>query len=437
MEWWLTLLCIMGGLLVLMATGLPIAFCFIAVDLIGAIFIWGGVEGLRQLVFSMFTSISQFTLLPVPMFILLGEVLFQSKLGPRVIDIVDKWMGRVPGRLALTSVGAATILSTLSGSSIGTAAMLGSIMLPEMKRHHYSMELSIGACMSGGLAMIIPPSAFAVMLASLAQVSVGKLLIAGVIPGILLAVLYASYIVVRCIVQPSVAPKYVPVRMAFSERIVETARYLLPLGIIVFCVIGLILLGIADPTEAAAMGALASFVLAAAYGQLNWSLIKKSTSETLKVTIMFLMILAGSTAFAQILAYTGATSELVRLTVSFNLAPIIMVLLMQLVVIILGCFMEGVSILMITLPIFMPIVRALGIDGVWFTLLLLINIEVGLKTPPFGFILFVMRGVAPFGTTTGTIYRSVIPFVLCDIAGMGLILVFPAIAVWLPNLIRG
>ena len=418
----------------LLAMRLPVAFCFTAINLAGVYLLWGGEVGLHQLVLSIYGSVTRFSLLPVPLFVLMDEVLFHAGIAFQAIDVIDKWMGRIPGRLALITVASGTLFSTLSGSSMGTTAILGSILTPEMERRGYKKAMSLGSVMgSGGLAMIIPPSALAVVLGALARISIGRLLIAGVLPGLLMASFYATYIIGRCRLQPSMAPAYATAHIPLVEKLVSTVRYVLPFGIIIFLVIGLIFMGIATPTESAAMGAFACFILVAVYRQLNWQVMKKTLAGTLRITVMLLMILTGATAFSQILAYTGASRGLSEFVTGLNLSPIMLLIAMQIVILFLGTFMEPVSIMMIVFPVFLPIVSAAGFDLILFGLLVLINLEVGMKTPPFGLLLFVMRGIAPPGTTMGDIYRAIFPFILCDLIAIGVIIAFPQIALWLPS----
>ncbi|UCE35187.1 MAG: TRAP transporter large permease [Deltaproteobacteria bacterium] len=436
MEWWVFLTLIVGAFLLLLAAGLPVFLAFIIVDVLGIYFLWGGAQGLCQLIHSIFSSISTFVLLPVPLFILMGELLFHSGAFVRAIDTLDKWMGRIPGRLCLLSVGGATLFSTLSGSSMGTTAMLGSLLLPEMEKRGYHKKISIGACMAGSLAMIIPPSALAVILGSLAEVSIGKLLIAGLLPGFMIGGLYITYITLRCTLQPSIAPAYTPERVPWSEKIASFVKYVLPFGSIVFVVTGLIFAGLATPTESAGMGVVTTAILIVLYKRMNWNVIRRSVDGTLRITVMMFMILTGSTAFSQILAFTGASKGLVELVVSFDLSPFLVVVVMQALIVVLGTFMEQVSIMMITFPIFMPLVRALDFDTIWFSLLVLINMQIGMTTPPFGLCLFVMKGVAPPGTSMVDIYKSIAPFIFIDLGAMLIIMFFPSIALFLPSFMR-
>ena len=437
MEWWLVFAAIFGGLMVLLLAGLPVAFCFVVINVVGVLVFWGGEIGLRQLSLSMFDSVTTFTLLPFPLFVLLGEVLFQSGMALRAIDIVDMWLGRLPGRLSLLSVGSGVVLSTLSGSSIASVAMLGSTMVPEMEKRGYQKTMTLGPIVASGcLAMMIPPSGMAVLLASLAYVSVGGLLMAGIIPGLMMATFYAVYIVTRCALNPSLAPSYKVVSISLIKKIELTVRDLVPIAIIIFLVIGVILLGVATPSEAAAMGALGSFVLAACYRRLTWEIVKKSVLSASRIAVMLLAIMLGAKAFGQILVFSGCMKGITEWVTLLPVAPIIIIIGMQAIAMILGCFMDEVAIMLMVIPLYMPLVHLFGFNPLWFGLLLLINVETGLATPPFGLALFVMKGVAPPGTTTGELYRSVFPFILFNLVVMGLCIAFPQIALWLPTAMR-
>jgi len=437
MEWYLALFFIFGSLVLLMMTGLPVALCFMLINIVGAFVLWGGESGLLHLITSMYGSVTTFTLLPAPLFILMGEVMFHSGIGTIMIDTVDKWIGRLPGRLGLLAVGAGTILSTLTGLSVASVAMLGSVLVPEMEKRGYKKTMSIGPILgSGGLAIMIPPSAVAVLLGAIGEISIGKILIAIIMPGVLLAVLYATYIIVRCKLQPSIAPGYEPSPTTILDRSIATVRYILPAGLVVFLVTGIIFLGIVTPSEAAATGALGCFILAALYGRFNWEIVKKSVQGTLRNTVMIFIVFTGVLAFSQLLAYTGATRGLVQLATGLPLAPIVIIIAMQVLVLFLGCFMDVIAIMMVTVPMFMPIVHSLGFNEIWFAVLILVNLEMAAITPPFGMSLFVMKGVAPADTTLSDIYHAAVPFICCDILAMAIIMVFPSIALWLPGLMR-
>lgn len=438
MSWWVILILIVGGLLALMFLRVPVAFAFLFINIIAAFFLWGGEKGLEQLIKTIDDSLSNFSLAPIIFFILMGEIMFQTGIAPRLIETLNKWVGKVPARLSILSIGGGTLLSTITGSSMASTAMLGSTLIPEMEKNNYKTQMSVGPVLaSGTLAALIPPSGLAVLLASMGKISVGAFLIAIVIPGILLACFFALYVIVRVKLQPDLAPHYDQMKISFAEKVKGALIYILPLGIIIFFVIGLIFLGVATPTEAAATGAFASLLLAMFYKQLNWQTIKKSILETMKVSAMMLLIVGGSGAFSQILAFSGASTNLVRFITQLDIPAIAVLLLMILLVIIMGTFMESISILMITLPIFMPIAHTLGFDLLWFATILLIAVELGTISPPFGVGLFVMKAVAPKGITMGQIYGSVIPFLVINILLIIIILLVPGIVTFLPSLMLG
>ena len=435
MEWSVYLLLFFSGLGILLLIGLPVAFAFMLVNLVGVYVLWGGSIGLQQLILSIDSSVSTFVLVPVPMFILMGAVMFHSGVAYKMIDVLDEWLGRIAGRLAVLAVGAGALFATLTGVAMGSVAMLGSTLAPDMERRGYAKSMSLGPILaSGSLAILIPPSALAIILASLGRFSVGKLLIGIIAPGFLLAFVYAAYIVIRCQLQPALAPAYVVQPSPLSQRIRGTATYVLPPMSIIFLVIGTIFLGIATPTEAAAVGALLSFVLAMGYGKLTWPVLKKALGSATSLSVMVLVILTGSAAFSQLLSFSGVTSGITNLATDLPVNPLIVLLMMQIVVIFLGMFIEQTSIVMVTIPIFMPIVTAMGWDPIWFGAIMMLNLEMATISPPFGLSLFVMKGIASPSTTMGDIYRAALPFVGLNLVVMALMIAFPKIVTWLPGL---
>jgi tripartite ATP-independent transporter DctM subunit len=304
-----------------------------------------------------------------------------------------------------------------------------------MRRRGYQNPMILGPITGvGGLAMLIPPSALAVVYASLAQISVGKVLIAGALPGLLLAALYALYVVGRSFLNPSLAPPYDVEHISLKEKAMDFVKYVLPLGFVFFFVLGVIFLGVATPTEAASTGVIGTIVLGTIYGRFNLMVLKKSITGALNVTIMAFMIIAASKTFSSILAYSGATMELVSLVNGLDMPPLAVLVTMMLIVMVLGTFMEQVSMMMITIPIFMPVILGLGYDPIWFAILMLLNLEMAMSTPPFGILLFVMKGVAPAGTRMGEIIGAAIPFLLCDLIVMILLIAFPVVVMLLPAL---
>ena len=437
MDWPFLMLFFFGGLSALLLLGLPVAFAFLCVNVIGVYVFWGGAIGLQQLILSIDSSISTFVLVPVPMFILMGTVIFHSGIAYRMIDVLDEWLGKIAGRLALLSIGAGALFATLTGVAMGSVAMLGSTLVPDMERRGYSKSMSIGPILaSGSLAIMIPPSALGVILASMGQFSVGKLLIGILLPGLLLAVVYATYVVIRCHIQPHLAPPYEVEPTAIGPRIMRTLQYVLPLVIIIGVVIGTIFAGVATPTEAAALGALFCFLLVACYGKLTWQVITKSVAAATTISVMVFVILTGSAAFSQILAFTGITVGITELALSWSEHPILILIAMQVILLLLGMLIEQTSIVMITTPIYFPIVSAFGWDPVWFGAIMLLNLEMATISPPFGLSLFVMKGITSKTTTMGDIYRAALPFVALNLVVMGIMIAVPGTVLWLPALMR-
>ncbi|AXI00216.1 TRAP transporter large permease [Sporosarcina sp. PTS2304] len=438
MEWWSVLALVFGSMFFLFMIGLPIAFSFLTINIVGVILLWNGEAGLNQLILNIFSSISKFSLLPIPMFILMGEIMFRTGLGFKVFDAVGKWFGNLPGRLSIVAVGSGTLFSVLSGSSVASTALLGSLLVPDMQKKGYSPAMTVGPILgSAGLATMIPPTALGILLASLASIPVGHFLFAIVIPGLLLAVIFVLYIIIRCYLQPELAPAYTVEKVSLTEKLLGTVKYILPLGLIVFLLLGVIILGIATPTQSAVLGALGTVVLSYFYGGLTWSKFWDSLSGTLRSSVMIFMIIIGSTTFGQILSFTGVTQGLVQLVGNLQYQPIVILILIQIVLLLLGCFMEPLSIMMMTLPILMPIANAMGFDPLWFGAIMLLNMQVATITPPFGMDLFAMKAVIPKDSISmKEIYKGVVPFILLNLAVMVLMIIFPSLTLWLPSFVK-
>jgi tripartite ATP-independent transporter DctM subunit len=434
MAWYTILALLLGMLLVFMALGMPVVFAFFAVNLIGAWVFMGGEIGVMQLVRNAAESVQSFALLPIPLFIFMGEIMFHTGVAGRAIDAVDRLIARVPGRLSLVAIAGGTIFSSLSGSTIANTAMLSSTLLPEMYRRGYHSSIAVGPIVAvGGLAMLIPPSALAVLLGSVARIPIGELLVASIIPALILSAAFFFYVIVRCSLSPQLAPPYDVARMSWRERVMPFVKYVLPLMSIFVVVVGSIIGGIATPTESAALGAAASLAAAAGYRRLDRRSFRVALAETLRLTVMTLFIICGSITFSQIMAFTQASDGLSSLVTGAGLSPLMVLIGMLGILFFLGCFMDQVSMMMITAPLFMPVAEALGFEIVWFGVLMLMILEVSLATPPFGLLLFVAKGAAP-QTSMHEIIVSVTPFILIVLAVVGLLIVEPELTLLLPRL---
>ena len=434
MEWSTALLLMLGGYLLLMALSLPVAFAFFGINLVGAVVFLGGDAGLMQFVRNSKAALTTVTLAPIPLFLLMGEILFHVGLAARAIEAIERLIKRVPGRLALVSIGSGTVFATLSGSTLANTAVLGSMLMPDMMKRGYHPTMAMGPIMGvGGIAMLIPPSALAVLLGSLAEIPITHLLVAGIIPGFLMSVAFLSYVVGRSMHNPALAPAYDVVEYTLWERWRPFLVNVVPLLGIFVVVVGSIMGGFASPTESAALGCTASVLAAVAYRTFSWRSLVKALTETAKITVMILFIIGASITFSQILTFSGASAGLLELVESIGVSQLAVLLGMILLLLMMGAFMDQISMMMITLPFYMPVAAVLGIDTVWLGILMLIVMEIGLITPPFGLILYVMKGVAPQSITLKQVWFAAVPFIVIEVAVLLLILIVPGLATWLPG----
>ena len=435
MSWTFAAWLLLGGSTALLFIGMPVALTFLAVNLVGAWLYMGGEVGLVQLARSSVSSVAAFALTPIPLFVLMGEVLFHTGLAHKVIEGIDRLITRVPGRLAVVAVVAGTVFSAISGSTIATTAMLGSLMLPVMLARGYHPKLATGPIMAiGAVDMLIPPSALTVLLGSLSGISISKLLLGGIVPGLILSVAFIAWIILRVRLSPALAPQdSQAVRFTGWDRWHLLVAYVLPTLSIFGVVVGALAAGWATPTECAALGAFATMVLAALYRRLSWQALRSALMGTAGISGMILFIILGATTFAQLLSFSGASNGLVQLITGQGWSKEMIVVGMMALLIFLGLFVDQVSMMMITLPIFMPIVSSLGIDPVWFGVMFLMCMQMGLLLPPHGLLLMTMRGVAPPEVRTSQIFQAVTPYVLMSVLLLLAIFFWPAIATWLPS----
>jgi tripartite ATP-independent transporter DctM subunit len=480
MEWYLALILLLGTVCTIMFLGVPVAFAFFAANVLGTYLFINGDIGLIFMPME-FSNAINFALAPIALFLLMGEILLHTGVAFKAIGAIDRMISRLPGRLSAVSIVGGTVFSSLSGSTIANTAILGSVLLPDMIKRGYKPSIAMGPIMAvGGIAMLIPPSALAVLLASIAEQSVAQLLIAGIVPGILMAILFFAYVIGRCMLDPSLAPSYdpdesgldAPLTMSLNlggkrlwsgsydgnlrrplNRILPFFLYIFPLLIIFVVVVGSIFFKIAAPTEAAALGCIAA--LAACYffklfnnvlkisgiegAQFGWTEIWKSLMETAKVNVMILFIIAGSLVFSQALSNSGATDGLLQAVSAMNLNQLTIVIIMVCVLLFLGAFMDQVSMLLLTLPFFLlgsnSFQVMFDIDVIWLMVLMLITMEISLLTPPFGLLLYVMKGIAPFNVTIGQVIKSALPFIAIEVAVLALLIAVPEVATWLPSMV--
>ncbi|MDX5362419.1 MAG: TRAP transporter large permease subunit [Alphaproteobacteria bacterium] len=384
------------------------------------------------------TTASQFLLTAVPPFILMGCILERSGVAERLFRVVQLWVGRLPGGLALTTMLMAAMIAATTGIVGAVEVMIGLMAIPAMQRFGYRNDLIAGTvCAGGSLGTMIPPSLVLIVYASVANLSVGKLFAAAILPGILMVALFLLYIAVRCIVSPP-AVAYEDTQgadMPLGQKLWQTLVGLLPAVLLIFAVLGTILRGIATPTEAASVGALGALVLAAAYRRINWQMLREAFLTTLKLTSMILLIVVGGSMFSSIFRGLGGNDVVRAVVEAADLGPVGIVALLLAIVFVAGFILEWVSVLLICLPIFVPILAAYGVDPIWFAMLTFIMLQTSYLTPPMAPSIFYLKGIAPPGMTTREMYAGVVPFIACMLLVMVLVMLFPGLATWLPEVL--
>lgn len=437
MEWYYVLSGMFLGVIVLLISGLPVVFSFLLMNIIGSFFIMGGEIGILQMVRNMQSSVASFALVPIVLFVLMGEILLQSGVAKNAIDAIDKLLAKTPGRLSIVAIIGGTIFSSLSGSTMANTAILGKTLMPEMKERGYSPSISMGPIMAvGGIAMLVPPSALAVLLGSMGKISINSLLVAAIVPALIIASMFFAYVFLRCKLNPDEAPAYALETTSFVDRVKPFVFHVMPLILIFIVVVGSMVGGYATPTESAALGCVASLIMTVVYRQFTLNGFTKALRETIVFSSMILFVISASSSFSQILGFSGATQALSSMVAGSELSTTYILILMLLVMLLLGFFMDQVSIMMLTLPIFIPIITILGVDTVWFGVMALIVLEVGLCTPPFGLLLFVMQAVVP-GEKITNIYKSVLPYIFIEVAVIALIFIFPEVVTFVPKYLMG
>lgn len=434
-DWWIILSAGLALLVVLFLTGMPIFLGFLVI-IVGGVFFMLGSAGFGMVVNSMYDTATTASLGSIPLFILLGEILFRSGCVQVLMDSIDKLVGRVRGRQYVLSISLATILGALSGSAMAVGAMMGRSLLPVMVERKYDLRLSVGTILGGAcLAPIIPPSILAIIIGTLADVSIASLLIGGVLPGLLLATLYVSACFVKVRMDPSLAPEDEESANVSAAEKWRAVLGLLPFSLIIFMVIGLIMLGIATPSESAATGVIGGLLTAAYYRRLSFQMLYKSLGEAALLATVILIILVSAVMFTQLLAFTGAISALTQIVTSLDVNSWLMLFLLMLLPFVLCMFIDQLGLMLVLIPIYVPIIKAMGFDPIWFWVLFLINITLGAITPPFGYVMFAVKAAVP-DVSMREIFASAWLFVGLTLAGMLIMVLFPSIVTFLPGLLR-
>lgn len=435
MDWIYHLTIAIVAMLFLFLAGLPVFVTFLVINIVGILFLIG-TSGFGLFANSLYQTATQTSLAAVPLFILMGEILFRSGAIDELINSVDLLIGRIKGRDYCLITVLSTVFGALCGSSVAVAALLGRTILPNMTQRGYDTKLTTGAVLGGAtLAAIIPPSLGVIVLGSLVDVSIAGLLMAGIVPGILLSGLTIVYIWIRIFINPSLDPVANVMAKAKKPSMGKNIAVvrILPFSMVIFFVMGLIMFGVATPSESAATGVIGSLLTALVYRKLSCKMFFESILSSVTITGVLMIILLSSKLFGQLLSFMGASSGLMSLVASMNLSGSWMFLVLMLVPFLLCMFIDLFAIMMVAIPIYIPLLKVYGYDPLWFWMLFLINLVLGSMTPPFGYTLFSLKGAAP-GVTLNEIYIGAWPMVIVFLVGMLLMFSFPPIVTFLPSL---
>ena len=429
------LLIMFSGLTLLMLSGLPIAFVLGGLSLILTVTLWNP-ESVIIIVLQVFDTMRSEALLGIPLYILMAGILQRSGVIEDLYSAMELWFGRLRGGLAIGTVFISVVMAAMTGVVGAAVTAMGVLALPEMLKRKYDPALATGTiCASGTLGILIPPSVLTIVYAITAQVSIGKMLIAGIVPGLILAALYVIYILLLAYLKPDRIPAGASVNVPFSKKLLSLRAVILPIFLII-AILGSIFFGIATPTEAAAVGVLGAIIASAIRKKLHFNNLKESALQALKATAMILWITIGAKAYVAIFTGLGGASTLMAFIQGLDVHPYLILACMMLLLIFLGTVLDEIGIILLTVPVFLPIVRALGFDEIWFGVLYAITIQTGYISPPFGYTLFYMKGALPAHISMTTVYKGVLPFMLLQIVALCLIAAFPSLVTWLPRMMN-
>ena len=435
------------SMVLLLLTGLPLVFCLGAIAIAFALLLWGGPGAGGMLAFTTWGLMNWYMMIAIPFFLFMGAVLQVSGIADTLFGTIYKWMGGLRGGLAMGTVMICAIIAAMVGLTGPATVTMGLIALPSMVKRGYNKIMVTGAIQAGGaLGFLIPPSILAIVYCLIAHASVGKLFAAGVGPGLMLATFYIIYIGVRCNLQPNLGPT-IPLeeRASWKDKLISLKWLILP-TLLICMVLGFIVLGVTSITEASAIGAFGAILCAAINRRLTLRALREALFTTARITAMVLWVGISAIAFSTIYDGLGAVEIIKGVLAGLGLGPYGVLIMIQLSLIILGMFLDDGAIMFITTPVYVPLIESLGFDPVWFGIVFMVNLQTSFLTPPFGYALFYMKrvvtdifrsGKISQEITMADIYRSVWPFVLIQVAGLVMVIVFPSIAMWLPSLIFG
>jgi tripartite ATP-independent transporter DctM subunit len=435
MEWWALLSLIFAALLVLIMIGIPVAFALGILSL-ALVLIFLGPNQLIVFSTTAFGQIDNFALVAIPLFIFMAEVILHSGVSTDAFDMLSKWTSRLPGGLAVAAQLTCTLFASVCGASTATAAAVGSIAVPEMMSRGYDKRLTCGSIAAGGaLGALIPPSIYMIIYGTLVEESIGQLFMGGVIPGLMLSGMFIAFIIVRCAFRPDLAPLAQDVTWADRWRSLYKVWAILFLAA---AMLAAIYFGIATPSEIAGVGCFLALAIGFAYRRLTWTALKGAFLSTCRITCFIGWILVAATVFGYILSFLQLPQQLSEWLVAQSASPYLVILGINILLIFLGCIMDPAGILLVTIPILVPVIKALGFDPVWFGVMFVVNMELAQITPPLGLNLFIIKSIAPPEVTLKDILIGAWPFMVLDLVGLALVIIFPQIILWLPStMLRG
>ncbi len=427
-------LLLFAALFFFLIIGTPVAFALGGVAIVFTYFLWG-TQGLANVPLVLYSQMSP-SLLAIPLFLLMANVLQRSGIADELYEAIYRWSGGLPGGLAIGTVAICTIFAAMSGVSGAATIAMGLVAIPSMLKRGYSKQLAIGSVAAGGvLGIVIPPSVIMIIYATLVRVSVGQLFFSGILPGVMIAVMHMIYIGIRSGFSKSYGPPLpAEERFSWKEKIVSLKMLILPI-LLIFSVLGAIYGGVATPTEAAGVGAFGAIICAIVNRKFNLKLVNESVRSTLSIVCMIMWIVGSAAIFNSVYVAVGGRDLITSFVTGLDVSPYMILIFMSLTLFFLGMIMDDYAVVMLAAPIYSPLIVALGFNPVWFGCLFILNMQMAYLTPPFGFVLFYLKGIVPKGVTMGDIYLAVIPFIIIQALGVALVIIFPQIALYLPSLL--
>ncbi|MFV0439528.1 MAG: TRAP transporter large permease subunit [Desulfopila sp.] len=433
MDWYIVLLILVTALTLFLFLGVPVAFSLGLLSTVSALIFWPGTTGLYGVALAGYGHMSNYTLVCVPLFILMAQLVMHSRMGTDTYEVADRFLRGMPGGLGMTSTVFGAIFGAVCGASTAGTATVGLLSLPEMIERKYNPGIS-GAIVafSGALSILIPPSVILILYGTLANESIGALFAGGIIPGVLMTVLALGYIFIRVLINPAIAPRD-DTRFTWQQKFRSLWRVWAILGVIA-ALLSTIYTGAATPTEASAIACLLVFIIALVKGTLTLETTRSALLHTVRTTAMIGWIIIGATSFGYVIIYSGCAAELTDWVVSLPLSNTAIVIILMFGYLVMGMFLDPAAIVMMTTPIVLPILNTLQIDLLWFGILMAVNMCAGNISPPMGLNLYIVKGLMPSKVQLSSLFKAAIPFIVLDAVTITLIMVFPGIATWLPGL---